>query len=289
MFGDGCVRVLGKAQVEDKLYMAAYKSPDSFKSCKTTVNGDKLLRFNKRIVVPLQFRWFEKLFTHTLIEQVHLEKVHIEKRDPLAGLKGWFWEHQAHEVKEFVKECDECQRAKHQSTALPGLHAVMPTIVSGFKRVAWDFQRPFPESKDADGVVRTALWNILVHRTGYIIMIPVTDTANANHLAKVFVENIYPTTGIPESVLSDHDTRCTSLFWSAVLRALLMEGLMTTAFHPRGNSGIEGCHHIVNMAMATIVDIPQQNWVEFVSHVQFCINHTKSTTTGYTLFKFTMG
>ena len=98
-------------------------------------------------------------------------------------------------------------------------------------------------------------------------MIPVTDTADAEYLAKVFVEKIYPTTGIPETVLSDRDARFTSLFWTAVVKALPMEGLMTTAFHPRGNGGIEGRHRIVNMAMSAIVDVRQQNWVECVPHV----------------------
>ena len=168
VFGNGCVRALGKAQIEDKLYPAAYKSPDSFKNFKATINGDKLLWFNERIVVPLQFRWFGKLFTRTLIEYVHLKKVHVGARDTLAGLKRWFWEHQAREVKEFVKECDECQRAKHHSTVPPGLHVAVPTSVSGFKHVALDFQGPLPVSKDVDGVEKTALWNILARGTGYL-------------------------------------------------------------------------------------------------------------------------
>ena len=75
-------------------------------------------------------------------------------------------------------------------------------------------------------------------------MIPITDTADAEYLAKVFVEKIYPTTGIPQTVLSDRDARFTSLFWNAVMRMLPMEGLMTTAFHPRGNGEIEGKHRI---------------------------------------------
>ena len=45
----------------------------------------------------------------------------------------------------------------------------------------------------------------------------------------------------------------------------------------------------VNMAMTTIVDIRQQNWVQCVPHAQFRINATKSSTTGYTPFELTMG
>ena len=67
--------------------------------------------------------------------------------------------------------------------------------------------------------------------------------------ARVFVEKIYPTTRIPETVLSDRDARFTSQFWEAVVKLFPMKGIMTTAFHSRGNGGIEGRHRIVNMAM----------------------------------------
>ena len=48
VFGAGCAEALGIAQSEDKLYAAAYKSPDSFKNFKATVaKRDNLLRFNE--------------------------------------------------------------------------------------------------------------------------------------------------------------------------------------------------------------------------------------------------
>ena len=115
------------------------------------------------------------------------------------------------------------------------------------------------------------------------------DTADAEYLAKVFIEKVYSTTGISESVLSDRDARFTSQFWDAVVKMLPMKGIMTTAFHPRGNGGIEGKHRIVDMAMTAIVDIRQNNWVQCVPHVQFRMNATVSATTGYTPFELTMG
>ena len=289
VFGVGCREALSKAQAEDKLYALAYVNPTSYKNFKATKGEDNLLRFNGRIVVSLAFEWHGRSFTRTLIEYVHLEKAHVGARDTLAGLRGWFWEYQAREVKEFVKECDACQRAKHRSTLPAGQHVAMPTTVSGFRHIAWDFQGPLPESKDADGSIKTGLWNVLARGTGYIIMVPIRHDASAEDLAKIFVERIYPTTGIPETVLSDRDTRFTSAFWAAVVALLPMKDLMTTAFHPRTNGGIEGRHRIVNMAMTSLVETRQQNWVQCVPHVQFRMNCTKSSTTGYTPFELTMG
>ncbi|KAJ3043466.1 hypothetical protein HK097_001741, partial [Rhizophlyctis rosea] len=87
IFGTGCLEALGNAQAADKSDAAGYKQPELFKNFKATMVADKLLRFNGRIVVPLQFYWFGKLFTRALIEYVHLEKVHVGAKDTLAGLK----------------------------------------------------------------------------------------------------------------------------------------------------------------------------------------------------------
>ena len=64
---------------------------------------------------------------------------------------------------------------------------------------------------------------------------------------------------------------------------------MSTAFHARTDGGIEGKHRVINMAMTTLVDTKQSNWVECIPHVQFRLNCMESATTGFTLFELVMG
>ena len=170
-----------------------------------------------------------------------------------------------------------------------GSHRAMPIRVAGFKDVAWDFIGPFPPNTDTSGAVKTAIWTILSRGTGYTIMIPIKYETTAVELAAIFVERVYATTGIPETVLSDRDPKFTLEFWVEVLRLLRTKELLTTSFHPRTDGGVEGKHGIINIAMRTIVDSQQSNWLDCVPHVQFRLNCTPSATTGYTPFELCFG
>ncbi|KAJ3029038.1 hypothetical protein HDV00_009800 [Rhizophlyctis rosea] len=56
VFGMDCTEALAKSRAGDPLFATAYKLSESFKNSKATVQTDGLLRFDNRIVVPLQFR-----------------------------------------------------------------------------------------------------------------------------------------------------------------------------------------------------------------------------------------
>ena len=250
VFGDGFVNALVQAQKEDELYSLMYRKPSDFENFGAVVGTDQILRFGTRIVIPTAFRWREHLCTELLTEYVHLEKTHVGFRNTLAGLKpGFIWDRMSTTVRKFVQECDQCQRSKQRAGKIPGYHTAMPILVAGAKHVAWDFQDPFLESKDVDGVVRTGLWNVFMWGTDYVIMIPISHTVTAEQLADIFVQKIYPTTGSPRTVLSDRDLKFTSAFWKRVVELLPTKSIMSTAFHARTDRGIEGKHHFINMAM----------------------------------------
>ncbi|KAJ3026205.1 hypothetical protein HDV00_012096, partial [Rhizophlyctis rosea] len=111
VFGLGCREAQAKSQEIDKLNAAAWKKPADFQNFLASKGDDASLRFNGRILIPLKFEWKGRLFTRTLIEYVLLEKADVGVRDTTLGLKGYFWERMHREITEFVKECDECQRA----------------------------------------------------------------------------------------------------------------------------------------------------------------------------------
>ena len=180
VFGEGVVATLVEAQKSDKLYALMYAKPLEFSNFMANIGDDKILRFGNRMVIPTRFRWKgERLFTELLTEYVDLEKTHFGSRNTLAGLKpGFIWHRMNATVKKFVQECDQCQRSKQRAGKVPGYHVAMPNLVAGAKNVAWDFQGPFPESKDVDGVTRTGLWNILMRGTDYVIMIPIFTYGN---------------------------------------------------------------------------------------------------------------
>lgn len=293
LFGPDTARKLKKAQgkADGKLVEGVKRSSEDYKHIGARWNefADELLRIDGRLWIPKSFKMRNRAFYLTLIEFTNVDRVHVGVRGTLAGLAGFVRDGMYRDVVNFVKACDECQRAKHR-TALPeGTHRAMPIRVAGFKDIAWDVMGPLPPCKTCDGVEKTGIWTLLARGTGYVLMVPIRHDIDAPGLAEVFVERIDPTTGIPETVLSDRDPKFTSAFWTAVVQLLQTTQLLTTSFHPRTDGGVEGKHGIINIAMRTIVDSKQSNWISCIPHVQFRLNATPSFTTGYSPFELTMG
>ena len=177
LFGPGCVKALRAAQKEDKLWRQVRERPEKFKNIGTPVGeyGDDLLRIDGRLVIPKTFTWNNRPFHSTLIDFTHSEHVHVGVRAMLKGLFGYICDNQYSDVEKSVKECDQCQRAKHRTMFPYGSHRAMPIRLAGFKDVAWYFIGPFFANKEWGGKqqAKTAVWTILSRGTGYVIMIPI--------------------------------------------------------------------------------------------------------------------
>ena len=47
----------------------------------------------------------------------------------------------------------------------------------------------------------------------YVILIPLTTTVDAAEVARLFFDHVVCKFGMPSKVISDHDTKFTSVFW----------------------------------------------------------------------------
>ena len=85
-----------------------------------------------------------------------------------------------------------------------------------------------PKTKDGyDAVV------VFVDRlTKMIHAIPTTITVDAPGLAQIFFKEIFRLHGLPKAIVSDRDTRFTSIFWRSLFGMLGINLSMSTAFHP---------------------------------------------------------
>jgi len=54
-------------------------------------------------------------------------------------------------------------------------------------------------------------------------------------LALIFLKEIWRLHGLPETIISDRDTRCTSKFWMSLMQLLQVKLNVSTMFHPVTN------------------------------------------------------
>ena len=95
--------------------------------------------------------------------------------------------------------------------------------------------------------------------------------------------------GIPESIVSDQDTKFASIFWKELHRLMGSKLLMSTAFHPQTDGAMEQVNKSIAQILRTIVSNDQKDWLGKCLMVEFTINSSVNTTTGYAPFELNHG
>ena len=120
-------------------------------------------------------------------------------------------------------------------------------------------------------------------------LVPINTTTKASELAWIYVNNIVKIHGLPESIVSDRDSKFTSKFWTEVHRLLGTKLLMSTSFHPQTDGATERVNKSVGQTLRTMVKPDQTDWVERILLVEFAINSSISASTRYAPFKLNYG
>ena len=147
-----------------------------------------------------------------------------------------------------------------------------------------DFIGPFPESNKHD-----YLWVVLCQLTSMVHLVPVRTIIRASQLEWLFIKEIVCLHGLPEMIVSDHDTKFMSQFWGETHRILGVRLLMSTVFHPQTDKASECSIRTIMQILCSMILPNQKDWAEKVPMVEFTINSSVSGSTGFAPFKLTYG
>ncbi|KAJ3478071.1 hypothetical protein NLI96_g10013 [Meripilus lineatus] len=161
-----------------------------------------------------------------------------------------------------------------------GLLHSMPIPDRPWGSIGMDFVGPFPKSNGFD-----YLWVVICRLTSMVHLIPVTTTIKASELAWLFIKDIVRLHGLPDSIVSDRDSKFTSRFWKETHRMMGTKLLMSTAFHPQTDGASERAIRSVTQILRGMVKSNQSDWVEKLPMVEFAMNSTVSATTGFAPFE----
>ena len=79
----------------------------------------------------------------------------------------------------------------------------------------------------------TKIWVIVDRFSKMAHFIPLSTDTPIKEIANIFLREIWRLHGLPNSVVSDRDSRFQSKFWLCVMELLDVDVRMTTAFHPQ--------------------------------------------------------
>ena len=115
----------------------------------------------------------------------------------------------------------------------------------------------------------------------YIHLVPTTTTVTARGIMWLIIKEVVRLHGIPESIMSDQDTKFTSIFWKELHRLMGSKLLMSTMFHPQMDGAIEQANRSIAQILCTVVSNDQKDWSSKSLMVEFAINSSINATTGY--------
>ena len=87
--------------------------------------------------------------------------------------------------------------------------------------------------------------------------------------------------GLPSSIVSDRDTKFTSVFWKSLCDLMMMKMRMTSPYHPQANGAAERPNQTMKQVLRTIglakmleaSEAASPNWLRLLDFVQIAINN----------------
>jgi hypothetical protein len=99
--------------------------------------------------------------------------------------KLFYWPNMKQDVNSFVKQCEVCQKAKHELCKYPGLLQPLPIPQSSWIDMSMDFIEGLPSSYGYSIILV-----VVDHFTKYAHFFPVRHAYTTTTIAKIFMDNV---------------------------------------------------------------------------------------------------
>lgn len=227
----------------------------------------------------------KKKLTQVIMDHAHSLLGHLGNDKTNQYLRRWvWWPSMSRDIERFCATCAICQTTKVSNQKPLGLLHNLPVPVRPWQSISMDFVGPFPECDGFD-----YLWVVVCRMTATTHLVPMLTTTKASELAWLFLKEITKLHGVPDSIVSDRDPKFTSKFWREFTRLIGTKLLMSTAFHPQTDGMSERTIRTVTQILRAMVQPDQTDWVRKVPMVEFAINSSASSTTGFAPFELNYG
>ena len=188
-------------------------------------------------------------------------------------------------VKEVLKACDTCARAKSARHKPYGLLQPLPVAKRPWSSVTMDFITKLPSSKDTTtGLEYDSILTMVDRLTKWTYFLPYRETWTAEQLADVIYRNVTSVHGWPMEWITDRDTKFASRFWQALMTRLGTKSKLSTAYHPQTDGQTERLNQVVEQYLRSFINFQQDDWVMLLPVAQLAYNTTETETTKVTPF-----
>ena len=160
------------------------------------------------------------------VDPVRLEILRSTHDSPATGHPGqartfelvsrnYWWPGMRKYIARYVDHCHTCARSKPVRHAPFGKLRPLEVPPRPWESVSMDFVVGLPESEEVNAIL------VVVDRlTKMAHYIPTHDTATAEDVAKLYLENVWKLHGLPSDIISDRGPQFISIFWKSLCAQL---------------------------------------------------------------------
>ncbi|POM69963.1 DNA/RNA polymerase, partial [Phytophthora palmivora] len=113
---------------------------------------------------------------------------------------------------------------------------------------------------------------------------PVRDKVTGKQAAQLFLDSVFRYHGLPETIVSDRDSRFTGAFWDTLFQLLGTKLTMSTADHPQTDGQTERVNRVLEDTLRSICAEAPRSWSDQLPMVEFALNNAVHASTGFTPF-----
>ena len=199
--------------------------------------------------------------------------------------RHFWWPTIRRDVFRYVDTCTSCQLNKNSTQKPAGLLQPLAIPEYPWQQMSMDLITHLPPT--IRGYTSIA---VFVDRlTKMVHFAPCHDTMTAADFAELFISEIFRRHGLPETIVSDRDTKFTSAFFVEICRHLGIKQSMSTAYHAQTDGQTERTNRTLEEMLRHYISPTQDDWDLRLPCAEFAVNNAVKAATGYTPFYLNYG
>jgi hypothetical protein len=197
---------------------------------------------------------------------------------------SFFWDGMKYDICNFVAECDVCQHNKGETIKLLGTLQLIPIPSTIWKDISMDFITGLPKSRN-----KSVIMVVVDLLSKYAHFCALQHPFTTSTVAQIFMDQVFKIHGMPHSIVSDCDPNFTSNFWQELFKIQGTKLHLITAYHPQTDGQMKVVNKFLETYLRCFASEKKNQWVQWLSLVEWWYNTSYHTTTCMTPFEVVYG